>query len=648
MMPVASEEKQAPVESQDATPRPGFSFPLPFDPVRLLAGMAAKWPLIVVFGLAGLAAGTAAGIALTKPSYSLTVSLMKRRVPDNLQAGNTGQAYRPADLNDATLLATLAATESLDRTIAQVHNGLDANRVHTLIETSQRQGTDLYFITYHSPISPEDAVKFTGVWMNEINEYTKRLQSSDAQSVHAILLKEVNEMQTDVAQVNKQILDFSTDKQFLGSSTQVSASLADLGQITRDLETAKASLKSKDEQIEALIEELRRQSPVDSQLKSAREEVAKLRATYTDENPLVKAKLQGISYLEGKIKEAAAKGPDGIEAYTGTDIGNQLFLNIVTLRNERTEAEGKVQSFTELKKTVEDRVKDLPAIVSRYEEMQKQRESILSSLALLTNRLKETEIFSSGSPGYWQPFEGPELRKVEVGSKMKKPLLLGVGGGVAGALGGSLLMLLLATRSRRRSVLECCAEVQAPLLAEVSEDAPEDTIFDTLWVSHFITRLRAGETVLVWTALASTADEKSFWTGLTQAALRDGIALPRIADLTPDELWGSAPAAIAWTTALPGPGMAILRASRLPGAEGRQIFSRVAFWVALATGRSECLNRSTRIRELSSTALSQCDGTIAFVERSNNRVRRNGDRISSFLARHFSRASSAEKPSSPS
>ncbi|MDB6077706.1 MAG: hypothetical protein JWO82_1453 [Akkermansiaceae bacterium] len=638
MMPVATEDKQTPVESQDAASRPRFSFPLPFDPVRLVAGMLAKWPLIIVSGACGLAAGVAAGVALTKPSYTLTASLMKRRVPENVQTGNTGQAYRPADLNDATLLATLSATDSLDRALARANNGIAPSAVRPLIETSQKQGTDFFYLTYHSPISSEDAVRFVDVWLDEINEYTKRLQSSDARSVHAILQKEVTEMEGQLAGVNRQILDFSNDKQFLGTNTQVTAALGELGQITRDLETARSTLKAKDEQIEALTSELRRQSPIDAQLKAAREEIATLRATYTDENPLVKAKLQGISYLEGRISESNAKGPEALEFYTGTDIGNQLFLNIISLRNERTEAEGKVASYTELKKGIEARVKELPAIVSRYEELQKFRESIMSSLSLLSNRLKETEIFSSGSPGYWQIFEGPELRKVEAGSKTRKPLLLGIAGGAAGTLGGSVLLLLLTTRSRRRSVLECCSEVQAPLLAELTAGAPEDSVFDTLWVSHFISRLRAGDTIMVWTAVASSGDERSFWSGLTQAARRDGISLPRIVDLTPDDLWTDhGPTAVPWTAALPGAGGAILRASRLPSAEGRQIFSRVSFWFALATGQADCLGRSTRIRELSSTDLSEGDGTVAFIDRPKNSVRRAGDNLSSFLARHFSR-----------
>jgi len=639
MMPVASEENPAPpVESQDAAPRPAFSFPLPFDPVRLVFGMVSKWPLIFFFGACGLAAGVAAGVKMTHPSYSLTVSLMKRRVPENLQTSNTGQAYRPADLNDATLLATLSATEPLDRTIARVNNGLDAGQIHSLVESTQRQGTDLYYVTYRSPKSPEDAVKFTEIWIQEINDYTRRLQSSDAQSVRTILQKEVTDMEAQVDKINRDILEFSNDKQFLGSNTQVVAALNELGQITRDLETARSSLKAKNDQIEALTAELRQQSPVDSQLKVAREEVANLRATYTDENPLVKAKLQGIAYLEDKVREAAAKGPASLESYTGTDIGNQIFLNIISLRNERTEAEGKVASLTELKKQVEDRVKELPAIVSRYEELQKQRDSIMSSLALLTNRLKETEIFSSGAPGYWQPFEGPEKRKVEAGSRTKKPMLLGAAGAVVATGGGALLLLFLTTRSRRRSVLECCATLKAPLLAELNAAEPQPEVFDTLWVRHLISRLRVGETILVWSAVASVQDERNFWIALTEAARRDGIVLPMTTDLTPDDLWGAEkPEEISWSTTSPGPGMAILRASRLPSAEGRQIFGRVSYWIALATGQAECLGRATRSDELSSTALSSCDGVIAFIERPSNSIRRAGDAVSGFLARHFSK-----------
>lgn len=640
MTPNANMEAAVAAERNPAAPRTGFRFPLPFDPIRLLAGVAAHWPLLVLFGLIGLGAGIGAGLALNKSSFTVSASLIKRKVPQNVQASETGQSYRPADLNDPTLLATLLAAEPLEKALARRKNGMDYQTARRYVEASQQKGTDIYLITYHSPISPEDAVKFTRIWAEEISDYTKRLQQSDARGVRDILQVEVADMDKRLSAVNKQILEFSREKQFLGGNTQVAAALNQLGQADHDLEAAKSSLKAKDSQIESLTTELRRQSPIDAQLKTTREEIAALRATYTDENPLVKAKLQSISYLEDKLKEFEANGPASLELYAGTPIGNQLFLDILSHKNERTELQGKIDSYMGQRAALEDRVKDYPAIVSRYQELEKLREITMSSLTLFGNRLKETEIFASSAPGYWQIFEGPEGREIVRGSKIKLPMVLGLAGGVAFMGISVVLLFLLKARSPRRSVIECCTAAGAPLLLDYYAEQADDETVDRLWINSFSGRLSEGDSILGWTTLTQPDDERSFWGNLAAAAVRDGSDLPVVIDLTPDGLWDSAamPKGLQWTRELPvAPASGFYRASKLPSGPAREHLGRIPFCFALVNGDKATLKRASRTRELAIAHLPACAGTVAILSRPDNALRRLGDRVSRFVAHHFSR-----------
>jgi len=636
----ANMEGTGAAEGNPAMSGKGFRFPLPFDPIRLLAGVAARWPLLATFALAGLIVGGVGGKVLTKPSFSVSSSLIKRKVPQNVQASETGQSYRPADLNDPTLLATLLAAEPLDRAVARHKNGLDSSAVHKMVEASQQKGTDIYFITYHSPIGPGDAVKFTRIWAEEITDYTKRLQQSDARGVRDILQSEVADMEKRLAAINKQILDFSREKRFLGANTQVTAALNQLGQADLELESARASLKAKDSQIESLVTELRRQSPIDAQLKAAHEEVASLRSTYTDENPLVKAKLQSIAYLEQKLKEFNAQDQASLDLYAGTPIGNQLFLDVLARKNERTEIQGKIDSYTALHASLEDRVKEYPAIVSRYQELEKSREITVASLTLFGNRLKETEIFASSAPGYWQIFEGPEDHEILRGSKLKLPLIFGIAGAVAAT--GLALMLVLLTKSRteRRSALECCTATGGPLLADYYDDEPGGEAMDRLWINTFSSRLYTGDTMLAWTALTDPADERAFWQNLAAAAKRDGCELPPIIDLTPDGLWeqDTPPADLRWTKELPvPPATGLFRASKLPASPAREHLSRIHYRFALANGDAECLKRAARTREFAATHLPPCAGTVAILSHPANRIRQLGDQLSRLVANQFSR-----------
>ena len=202
------------------------------------------------------------------------------------------------------------ANRSISRPSAPPTASIPA-RPRTLTEASQLEGTDIFYITYHSPLSEDDAVNFSGIWAEEINAYTKRLQQTEARDVRAILEKEVVELEKQIDSTNLEILNFSKENDFLGGDSQVAAVLGKLSQIELELEAARTSVAAKKQQLENLTEQISHQSPIELQIKTAREELANLRSTYTDENPLVQTKLQSMEYLEeqiAKLKEGRQGG----------------------------------------------------------------------------------------------------------------------------------------------------------------------------------------------------------------------------------------------------------------------------------------------------------------------------------------------------
>lgn len=521
-----------------------FRFPLPLDPVRLIAGVLSRWPWIVIGLLLFGTAGVIAGIKLTRQSYAVSVSLIKRRAPQTVQTSETGHAFRPVDLNDATLLATLLATEPLDLAVKRANNGLDPTLARSYIEAAQLEGTDIFFITYHSPVGPSDSLEFSSIWAEEINSYTQRLQQAEAQEVRTILQKEVEGMEKQIERATQNLLDFSKDNNFLGGESQVSTVLGKLSQVELELETARATVGSKDSQLANLTEQIRHQSPLDLQLKTVKEELANLRATYTDANPLVQAKLQSIEYLEGQVASLTAKGKGDLDSYTGTPLGNQLYLSIMTVRNELVDAKSKVQSLERLRVSTTERLAEFPGIISGYNALLKKRDSHIEGLSLMSNRLKEAEIFASGAPGYWQVFQAADPRTIIPSSRIKKPLMLGAAGGIAGAGLAVIMSLLLTHRSSRRSIIECCAATRAPLAARIPTSFDKDAkdAVDHFWITDLAPRLSHPGQWLFWTAALDPADERRLWTLLANAIHEDTGKPVRIQDLTPDSLWTETPA----------------------------------------------------------------------------------------------------------
>jgi len=617
----------------------------------MLAGVVSRWPWIasgmIIMGVLGVLVG----ILITHRSYSLSVSLIKRRVPQTVQTSESGHAYRPVDLNDATLLATLLATEPLDLTLKRANNGLNPNRINTFVEAKQLPSTDIFYISYNSPVSPEDAVSFTTIWAEEINTYTQRLQQTEAHEVRLILQKEVTDLEHQLDANNLAILDFSKANDFLGGEAQVTAALAKQSQLEIQLEAARATVAAKEEQLKNYTEQIHRQSPIESQLKTVKDELASLRATYTDANPLVQAKQQSIDYLKAQIDEYASKGQLDLNYYTGTPLGNQLYLSILTQRNELQEASNQIQSLEKVYQATVNRLAQFPAIVSAYDALKRKNTALTGELTLMNNRLKEAEIFDSSAPGYWQIFEPPDSRRIVPSSLIKKPAILGAVGGVLGGVLATLLVLLLTHRSPRRSVLECCATVHAPLVACIPTTSDEDAqdAINHYWLTQLAPLLNSPNSILWWTPTLEPDEERRFWTMLATAAWNDTGKAIHIHDLTPDALWDNVvcPDSLKWHAApsltynspplpLESNETFLLRASSLPHAEAREALMKIGRWTTVLTGQKESLRRASTWLPLCATYLPPCNGTIAWIEPPSGRIRAAADVLSLFLAKRFS------------
>ena len=639
----------SPAETGDGV-RPGlprFGFPLPFDPVRLAGGVLSRWPWILAGMVVCGMAGGSLGVLLTHRSYALSVALIKRRVPHTVQASEAGQAYRPTDLNDATLLATLLATEPMDSAVKRAANGIEPDRIRSLVEAKQLEGTDIFYATYHSPVGEDDAVAFCGIWAEEINAYTQRLQQAEARGVLGILKKEVVELDKELAGINREILDFSKDKDYLGGDIQVSAALAKLSQIELDLQTARTIEKSKKEHLDFLTKQIRKQGPLEMQLRTAKDELAALRASYTDANPLVQAKLQSIEYLSQQIAKLGTQDGEDLDSYTGTPLGNELYLSIITRRSELSEATNRIAVLEGLHTAALERIGRFPAIISAYDALQKKRESIRGGLSLMSDRLREAEIFASGAPGYWQVFQPPDHRAIVPSSMLARPLALGLLGAVAGGCAMVGLTLLLTHRTSRRSVLECCAATGAPLAAVIPADDSDAASKSALNLWAAVLSPGADGGVLVLTAGMSPEEERTLWVLLSAAAKLDSGDSLRVIDLTKDALWDGVdiPGGIEWrfsagadSVPCASPGAVLCRASALPDGGVRHTLAGIVAWYAAVAGTRDGVREARRLRDPVEIYLPSCSGTIAWMEPPAGLVRRAADWISVFLAKRLSKS----------
>ena len=220
------------------------------------------------------------------------------------------------------------------------------------------------------------------------------------------------------------------------------------------------ALTSKKILIARYEKEIRQQSPLASQLKIKRDELNFLKGRYTEANPLVREKLFEIQNLEKQIADGSEKEAE-LSEFTGSDLGNQLYLEILSLRGEIEQHEQSVRDLTALIATREAEVSELPQKQLVLQQLKSRRAYLLDALVILRSRMQEAEFFVNNAPGYLRIFQKPGPSDVAKSTQQTKTAILGLLGLVSGLLvSGAFSVIWELTNKGLRTPLQACAAAQ--------------------------------------------------------------------------------------------------------------------------------------------------------------------------------------------
>ena len=409
-----------------------FSFPIPIDPLRLIYGIRRYWYLFVILpGLLG-SLGWVLGSTKAEDRYTVSLQLIKSEVPASVQTSVAGQAFKPRELSDDTLLSTTYSTEVLVRTAKRLDPERNSGEVKSMVEITKERTNSLFYLTAHSRISAEDAVQTVSIWADEIIRFTDNLQREEARQMETFISDQLDSIERQLQKVNLHILEFAREHDFVSVDKQTETTLGALENTRMQFIYTQIELEAKDVQIQRYRNELRAQSPLEADLKKKREELTYLRGRYTDENPLVKEKLYEIEYINQQLKANENSENEDLKDFTGSDLGNNLYLEIIGLQNERAELEKRLNALDKRLDEQENMVDELPSKSLRLSELYNRRNLLIDAQTLLESRRKEASFFETNAPGYWRVFQKPNLNEVSHSSQNVKALLLGF----VGTLGG--------------------------------------------------------------------------------------------------------------------------------------------------------------------------------------------------------------------
>ena len=441
-----------------------FIFPLTFDPLRILHGIRRHWLWFIFFPVLFLFIGVQVGMKLTHDRYSVSLQLLRTRLPNLFTVNPVGDSFKPRSLDDETLLATTYTTQVLTSTARKFEPQRSIEEIKDNVEVTNESHTDFFYLTAYSYRSPQDAIDLVSGWANSIINFTRALQRGEALDMVRFLESQISQLSAQQSEVDKEILKFAEVEKFVDENLQVESTLAALEnlRITRQLE--EMSLTSKRLLIQRYEDEIRQQSPIASQLKTKRDELTFLKGRYTEANPLVREKLFEIENLEKQLAQSE-DAPTPLSEYTGSPLGDQLYLEILALRGEIAKHE---QSISDLDTLISQRGKDVERLPQKQlilQQLKSRRSHLLGALVILRSRLQEAQFFTTNSPGYLRIFQQPNLSDVETKTKVTKAALLGSAGIVAGILvAGVFSAIWEFTNKGLRTPLQLCAAAQSALV----------------------------------------------------------------------------------------------------------------------------------------------------------------------------------------
>ncbi len=581
--------------SQQQQPE-AFDFPIPFDPLRLLYGVRRRWLWFIILPLLLGGPGWFYGGLKTENRYSVSLQLIKSGVPTTLQTSESGQAFTPRELSDDTLLSTTYSTAVLSRTAARLDPPRRPGEVKAMVEIAKQRNTALFYLTAHSRLSAEDSIQTVKVWADEVIRFTNDLQRQEAQQIGAFISEQLDAIQQQLGQINQQILDFAKTNNFVDADKQTESALSSLENTRIELANRRIDLEVKEVQIARYREELRAQSPLEADLKRKREELTFLRGRYTDENPLVKEKLYEIEYIQKQLVQTADAPVEDLKNFTGSDLGNNLYLEIIALQNERTQLEKFIGSLESRLTAQEALLSDLPEKALRLTELKSRRDALIDAQGLLESRRKEASFYETKAPGYWRIFQEPSVDEVLHSSRNVKALLLGVMGVAAGTMLALLAALLWeAFQPGLRTPLEAAIATRTlPLFSYITgaaaqpswsvrhlfprpESACNDRSLRNFWLTHAISAEGEERRSFLFVPTDSCFGETVFWQALFDLIEAEGrsvsvISIPQDVAADPLQPLAQHPAVKSFQNNLkqlsgPGEGLRFVRMGRLPKIE---------------------------------------------------------------------------------
>lgn len=554
------------------------------DPFRCLAGAVQRWHWWMGAALAGLLLGIIAGFATTETAYSSKVRLVKKQATSAFRAGRLGEAYSPPVLKPATLISAAYSYEALQRVASRCNPPKTVAQIRNSFLLTEEKKTDLLILEVWNTENPRATSDLANIWAEELVNYTRELQASESRDIRIYLQQQIETMDAETARIDREMVQLIQREGMVDAQKEIESYLRSLSGIELEYHNARISLESVDTQIQALRGAIRGQNPGGERLRALRAQYETLRGTYTESNPIVVEAKAAIAQLEEEIKQQNADPNRRDDSFTGTGVGDALYIELVKLENEKKSL---VNRTSELEKLLQNGRKEMQAIPEKamaYQKLADRKTSLINARELIAGRFQEARIFEERAPGYLGILAPATVDEVSTHGRLLKTALLGLLGAFSCgglALAGVLVLEVVSSRLKTARELELILDMKP---AADTAIPPGPGGLGEIWNAWIVPQLHSNAPIAGWSPMPFAAEE-TLWFDLLERGSR---LFPSavLVDFSEHPVQpGKACFRLTHADNPPPPGMAIFTQSlaNRPLDEARALSSAVRRWAASGT-----------------------------------------------------------------
>ena len=488
-----------------------------FDVLRLPRGIARRWWLPFFLGALGLVLCLAAGMKFFKVSATVSVRLMARN-PQSF-AVNTA-SYVPLRLQGATLLGALGSPQ-VAREVAEKFSGeIPAKDLHAMVVVEEVRKTDFVDIKVTTPFAAGQTAELATLWAQEALAFTSRIQAEESAEMMAYLKEQVVKSDKELAEIHQKIIAMRDEAGVVDVEREIDAYLKNAGELDMRYETVRVDIEALDSQLISLRREIRKHSSVYEELKAAEVKLSEMSEYYTEQNPVYLEELARVESLRERVKKEVESLEAPISSFTGTYVGNALYLQILELESKRENLVLQRNQLEAMRTEARNKLKRLPQIAMQAGPLIDGAQALQTSRDALIKRMQEVQVFQEVAPGYYRMFKTPTARDVTVGSRRTKLIMAGLAGGFLGmglglllAAGLEFLDRVMRTRGEAEALFSCPCLAHIPARQKNREQSPIRS--QQLW-AEVMGPLATSSTRAFWCPV-STPAESQFWDTLLAA-----------------------------------------------------------------------------------------------------------------------------------